>query len=67
MPLVACHDPHGISGTQGNATNNSRLINFDTTIVKPTSSGQLKWVSGGTNKGTCYLTCHGKSHNPYSY
>jgi predicted CXXCH cytochrome family protein len=23
-----CHDPHGISGTQGNSTNNARLINF---------------------------------------
>ena len=66
-PCNACHDPHGISSTQGNATNNSRLINFDTTINKPSSSGQLKFVSNGTNKGSCYLTCHGKNHNPLSY
>lgn len=66
-PCNACHDPHGISSTQGNATNNSRLINFDTTISKPSSSGQLKFVSNGTNKGSCYLTCHGKNHNPLSY
>lgn len=66
-PCNACHDPHGISSTQGNATNNSKLINFDTTINKPSSSGQLKFVSNGTNKGSCYLTCHGKNHNPLSY
>ena len=66
-PCNACHDPHGISSTQGNATNNSKLINFDTTINKPSSSGQLKFVSNGTNRGSCYLTCHGKNHNPLSY
>jgi predicted CXXCH cytochrome family protein len=66
-PCNACHDPHGISVTQGNATNNSKLINFDTTINKPSSSGQLKFVSTGTNKGSCYLNCHGENHNPYSY
>ncbi len=66
-PCNACHDPHGVSGTQGNATNNSKLINFDTTINKPSSSGQLKFVSTGTNRGSCYLTCHGKNHNPLSY
>lgn len=66
-PCNVCHDPHGVSSTQGNATNNSRLINFDTSIVKPSSSGQLKFVSNGTNRGSCYLTCHGSNHNPFSY
>lgn len=66
-PCNACHDPHGISAAQGNAANNSRLINFDTSISKPSSSGQLKFVSNGTNRGSCYLTCHGKNHNPLSY
>jgi predicted CXXCH cytochrome family protein len=66
-PCNACHDPHGISSTQGNSTNNSKLINFDTTIVKPSSSGQLKFTSTGTNHGSCYLTCHGENHNPYTY
>ena len=42
-----CHDPHGISGTQGNSTNNSKLVNFDLTIVKPSSSGQLRFESTG--------------------
>lgn len=66
-PCNACHDPHGISSTQGNTSNNSRLINFDTAISKPSSSGMLKFVSTGTNRGSCYLTCHGKNHNPLSY
>lgn len=66
-PCNACHDPHGISSTQGNATNNSKLINFDTTIIRPSSGGLLKFVSTGTNRGSCYMTCHGKDHNPLSY
>jgi predicted CXXCH cytochrome family protein len=66
-PCNVCHDAHGISSTQGNSTNNSKLINFDTKVVKPSSSGQLKFTSTGTNKGTCYLTCHGSNHNPFSY
>jgi hypothetical protein len=66
-PCNACHDPHGISSTQGTTTNNSKLINFDTTIVKPSSAGVLKFVSTGTNKGSCYLLCHGENHGPYNY
>jgi predicted CXXCH cytochrome family protein len=66
-PCNVCHDPHGISATQGNSTNNSKLINFDTSVVKPTSGGLLKFESLGTNDGRCYLSCHGESHNPRSY
>lgn len=66
-PCNVCHDPHGVSSTQGNATNNSKLINFDTSVVKATSGGVLKYVSTGPNRGQCYLVCHGKSHNPYNY
>lgn len=62
-----CHDPHGISNTQGNATNNSNLINFSTTYVTPSSSGILRFDDLGNYKGRCYLTCHGKNHNPESY
>ncbi len=66
-PCNVCHDPHGISSTQGNTVNNSRLINFDTTVVLPSSSGARRFESTGTNAGRCYLTCHGKNHNPLSY
>ena len=66
-PCSACHDPHGISSTQGNPTNNSHLINFDTTIVQPDSQGRFFFEDQGIFKGRCYLTCHGKRHEPLSY
>jgi predicted CXXCH cytochrome family protein len=66
-PCNTCHDPHGISMTQGNISNNSNLINFRTGVVTPSSGGQLKFVGMGSNHGQCYLTCHGKNHNPLSY
>jgi predicted CXXCH cytochrome family protein len=66
-PCSVCHDAHGISGAQGNPTNNSRLINFDVSVVTPSSGGLLRFESLGPNRGRCYLTCHGKNHNPFSY
>lgn len=62
-----CHDPHGISSTQGNTINNSNLINFRTGIVTPSSSGILRYEDTGVGTGRCYLTCHGENHNPQSY
>jgi len=62
-----CHDPHGVSSTEGNVINNSNLINFNTSVVTTSSSGQLKYENMGIFKGRCYLTCHGKNHNPLSY
>ncbi len=62
-----CHDSHGISSLQGNATNNSNLINFNTTYVTPSSSGILRFDDLGNKKGRCYLRCHGENHNPLSY
>lgn len=61
-----CHDPHGISSTQGNATNNARLINFQTTVVTP-SGGVLRFVKNPDGGGSCQLVCHGKNHNPFNY
>jgi predicted CXXCH cytochrome family protein len=66
-PCSVCHDSHGISSTQGNSTNNSRLINFDTRFVTPTPSGVLRFESTGQGHGRCFLTCHGMEHNPRSY
>jgi predicted CXXCH cytochrome family protein len=64
----ACHDAHGISSTQGNATNNSHLINFDRTIVFPDpDTGLLKYESTGRFSGQCFLTCHGEDHSPEQY
>jgi hypothetical protein len=66
-PCSACHDPHGISAMQGNAPNNSHLINFDLSIVQTTYTGRLEYESLGLFSGRCYLTCHGKLHDPSSY
>jgi len=62
-----CHDAHGISSTQGNSVNNSNLINFDKRFVTPSSGGLLRFDDLGVRTGRCYLTCHGKNHNPFSY
>lgn len=66
-PCSACHDPHGVSATQGNPVNNSHLINFDITIALPNSQGLLMFEDLGTFSGRCFLTCHGRDHNPEVY
>jgi predicted CXXCH cytochrome family protein len=66
-PCNVCHDPHGINGGQGNSVNNSKLINFDRSVVSPSSSGILRFESTGTFSGRCYLTCHNQNHDPKSY
>jgi predicted CXXCH cytochrome family protein len=64
VPCSICHDPHGISSTQGNAVNNAHLINFDRRFVTPSSGGILRYESLGLRRGSCSLTCHGEDHNP---
>lgn len=54
-----CHDPH--------ASQAPMLINFDRSIVGPSSSGRLEYHRTGFRTGECYLTCHGQDHNPKSY
>ena len=66
-PCNVCHDPHGVSSTQGNSTNNSHLINFDTSVVAPNGSGLLQFVDTGDRSGSCDLMCHGEEHNSLEY
>jgi predicted CXXCH cytochrome family protein len=67
-PCSVCHDPHGISSTQGTDTNNSHLINFDITIVSPDpGSGLLQFEDLGDSSGRCYLQCHDVAHSPQQY
>lgn len=54
-----CHDPH--------ASTNQMLINFDLSIVGPSSSGRLEFQRTGFRSGSCYLRCHGEDHNPEEY
>jgi len=66
-PCNACHDPHGVSHTQGNATNNAHLINFDRAIVSPANNGMLSYESTGVFSGRCYLNCHGQNHMGFAF
>jgi len=61
-PCNACHDPHGISYTQGTFTNNSHLINFDLSIVNASGNSTVEFVDTGLFSGYCMLRCHGRGH-----
>jgi predicted CXXCH cytochrome family protein len=66
-PCSACHDPHGISRTQGDSNSNSHLINFDSSIVRPNAAGELRFEDRGSRAGGCYLACHNSNHDGLSY
>ncbi len=66
-PCSVCHDPHGVSAQQGTPDGNAHLISFDTRVVQPSRSGQLRYESTGPRRGRCWLTCHGKNHDPKRY
>ncbi len=59
-----CHDPHGVQ-------DNEHLINFRTGGADPVSgvatNGNRLEYSLDATEGTCYLDCHGVSHNPKKY
>jgi predicted CXXCH cytochrome family protein len=61
----ACHDPHGISATQGNTTYNSRLINLSTSDNTPVGTPATLYIDTVARK--CYLNCHGEVHSGRSY
>ena len=63
----ACHDPHGISSTQGTAQYNSRLINLSTTDNTPVGTGATAKLYVDTVARKCYMVCHGENHNGRSY
>jgi predicted CXXCH cytochrome family protein len=69
-PCSVCHDAHGISSSQGNVVKNSKLINFDTSIVRSVNVGgipRLEYNSTGARAGQCFLSCHGVDHSPKAY
>ncbi|MCP4657915.1 MAG: hypothetical protein GY856_21110 [bacterium] len=63
---ATCHNPHG-------SVENRALIRFgeETFLgagaVAPSGSGRLGFESAGPGSGACYLTCHGRDHDPESY
>jgi predicted CXXCH cytochrome family protein len=66
-PCSVCHDAHGVSAVQGNPNNNSHLINFDTTAVRPNALGILQFEDQGRYAGSCDLACHGEDHQNETY
>lgn len=64
ISCVRCHDAHGATSARALI-----LFNEPTSItgVLPSSSGRLEYVSDVAGEGACYLTCHGKDHNPLGY
>jgi predicted CXXCH cytochrome family protein len=62
-----CHDPHGISNTQGNYINNRFLINFNLNEVSNNSQGLLNWNFNSFASGTCNLSCHSHDHVNSTY
>ncbi len=64
----ACHDPHGVSSSQGNSINNTHLINFDLSVVQPSDGlGIIEFVDEGYQRGNCTLKCHGEDHDQEDY
>ncbi len=70
IPCSACHDAHGINSAQGTTTNNSHLINFDSTVAFPSpKAGNVGpiFIDQGNRAGTCTLLCHGEDHDDENY
>lgn len=59
-----CHDAHGVTGARA-------LIRFNEAAVlaevAPSRSGKIQFLSSSPGSGACYLTCHGKNHDPLGY
>ena len=66
-PCAACHDAHG-------SRQNPRLVDFmlrdrmGRTVVSPSlAQRRLEYLPLGPGRGQCFLSCHGKNHEPASY
>lgn len=52
---ATCHASHG-------STRQPALIEFDRSVVSPSSVGAPSFQRSGLGRGTCTLTCHGYDH-----
>ena len=55
-----CHNVHG-------SMQYSHLIDLNNISISPSSSGALEFRDLGERAGECFLSCHGKDHNPSTY
>ena len=59
-PCATCHDPHG-------SLQNPALVEFDTTVVSPSTTGVVEFQQTGPGRGSCTLNCHGYNHVNVTY
>ncbi len=68
-PCAICHDPHGVSGSQGTSTSATHLINFDRRAVLQSTAAKTgpSFTDLGSQRGSCTLLCHKRDHNNQTY
>jgi predicted CXXCH cytochrome family protein len=66
-PCSACHASHGVSSQTGTPASNAHLVDFDVSIVKPSTRGPESYRVAGVRTGSCNLSCHGKDHDNAAY
>jgi len=66
-PCAVCHDGHG-------SRQNIGLVNFmlrdrtgKTVVTASRTQRRLEFISLGPGRGSCYLECHGRNHEPLNY
>lgn len=64
ISCYSCHDPHGSFDYTSLIRFNPLRSNIN---VSPSTSGRLEYRKTGKFAGECYLTCHGKDHDPLVY
>lgn len=55
-----CHNPHG-------SMQYTHLIDLNNISISPSSGFALQFNDLGDKAGECYLSCHGRDHNPGIY
>ncbi len=55
-----CHNPHG-------SMQYTHLIDLNNISISPSSGFALQFNDLGDRAGECYLSCHGRDHNPGIY
>ena len=55
-----CHNVHG-------SMQYSHLIDLNSISISPSGSGALEFRDLGERAGECFLSCHGRDHNPATY
>jgi predicted CXXCH cytochrome family protein len=67
-PCSVCHDAHGVRPVGATLTDQTHLINFDTTVVfNEPSTNRLEFRDLGRFRGSCTLLCHSHNHVDATY